>query len=313
MSPSDSGPDMTTYIRWFRDIGLADIGLVGGKTASLGELFCQLGAAGVRVPDGFAVTAAAYRALLDADGLRERIAAILDRVRVEDVRGLAAAGAQLRRLVEEAPLPAGLGEQILAACRTLRLPDGREPAVAVRSSATAEDLPEASFAGQHESFLGVRGEAAVLGAVRRCLAPIFTDRAIVYRIQNRFDHLAVLLSVAVQRMVDAGDASSGVMFTLDPDTGFPDVVLVNGAFGLGEAVVQGQLDPDEFLIFKPTLRSGHRALLKRKIVRKTWKLRMGARGEPERTEIPAATQLMPSPTSALSGLEWRHFNGLLAC
>ena len=289
---------MTTYIRWFRDIGLADVGLVGGKTASLGELFGQLGAAGVRVPDGFAVTAEAYRALLDADGLRERIAAILDRVQVEDVRGLAAAGAQLRRLVEDAPLPAGLEEQVLAAYRSLRLPDGREPAVAVRSSATAEDLPEASFAGQHESFLGVRGEAAVLGAVRRCLASIFTDRAIVYRIQNRFDHLAVLLSVAVQRMVDAGGASSGVMFTLDPDTGFPDVVLVNGAFGLGEAVVQGQLDPDEFLIFKPTLRSGHRALLKRKIVRKTWKLTMGARGEPERTEIPADAQLTPSLTDA---------------
>ena len=175
---------MTTYIRWFRDIGLADIGLVGGKTASLGELFGQLGAAGVRVPDGFAVTAEAYRALLDADGLRERIAAILDRVQVEDVSGLAAAGAQLRRLVEDAPLPAGLEEQVLAAYRSLRLPDGRESAVAVRSSATAEDLPEASFAGQHESFLGVRGEAAVLGAVRRCLASIFTDRAIVYRIQN---------------------------------------------------------------------------------------------------------------------------------
>src|SRR5512132_2631473 len=235
---------MTTYIRWFRDIGLADVGLVGGKTASLGELFGQLGAAGVRVPDGFAVTVEAYRALLDADGLRERLAAILDRVQVEDVSGLPAVGVQLRRLVEDEPLPAGLEEQVFAAYRSLRLPDGREPAVAVRSSATAEDLPEASFAGQHESFLGVRGEAAVLGAVRRCLASIFTDRAIVYRIQNRFDHLAVLLSVAVQRMVDAGGASSGVMFTLDPDTGFPDVVLVNGAFGLGEAVVQGQLDPD---------------------------------------------------------------------
>ena len=289
---------MTTYIRWLRDIRLADIGLVGGKTASLGELYSQLEAAGVRVPDGFAVTAEAYRALLDADGLRHRVAGILQKVRVDDVAGLAATGAELRRLVEGAPLPAGLQDQILTAYRTLGREDDPAVAVAVRSSATAEDLPEASFAGQHESFLAVRGEDALIVAVRRCLASIFTDRAIVYRIQNGFDHMAVALSVAVQKMVDAGRASSGVMFTLDPDTGFPDVVLVNGAFGLGEAVVQGQLDPDEFLIFKPTLRSGHRALLKKKIVRKTWKLMAGARGMLERAEIPLDAQLTPSLTDA---------------
>jgi pyruvate,water dikinase len=264
---------------------------VGGKTASLGELYRELGAAGVRVPNGFAVTADAYRALLDGDGLRARLAEILKGVTGEDVATLAVAGAELRRLVESAPLPAGLEDEILSAYRAL----GREygsgrPAVAVRSSATAEDLPQASFAGQHESFLGIAGEAALLAACRRCFASIFTDRAIVYRIQNGFEHLAVLLSIVVQKMVAADRASSGVMFTLDPDTGFRDVVLVNGAFGLGEAVVQGQLDPDEFWIFKPTLRTGHRALLKRKVASKTWKLALGADGRPERVAVPREAQ-----------------------
>src|SRR4029453_3163586 len=191
---------------------------------------------------------------------------------------LAAAGVALRRMVERAPLPSGLEEQVVGAYRTLALEYGQDPAVAVRSSATAEDLPQASFAGQHESFLGVRGEAALLSACRRCFASIFTDRAIVYRIQNRFDHLAVYLSIAVQKMVASDRAASGVMFPLDPDSGFPDVVLIDAAFGLGEAVVQGQLDPDEFWIFKPTLRTGHRAVLKRKIVPKTWKLVAGEAG-----------------------------------
>jgi pyruvate,water dikinase len=282
---------MNEAIKWFREIRLGDVAQVGGKTASLGELYGELGAAGVRVPDGFAVTADAYRALLDGNGLRDRLGAILKGVTGEDVTALATAGAELRRLVEAAPLPAGLEGAIVSAYRTLAREGGADhPAVAVRSSATAEDLPQASFAGQHESFLGVRGEAALLTACRRCFASIFTDRAIVYRIQNGFDHLSVFLSIAVQRMVACDRGSSGVMFTLDPDSGFPGVVLVNAAFGLGEAVVQGQLDPDEFWIFKPTLRTGHHALLKRKIVRKTWKLVMGAGGQPERVPVAAEAQ-----------------------
>jgi pyruvate,water dikinase len=282
---------MNEAIKWFREIRLGDVAQVGGKTASLGELYGELGAAGVRVPDGFAITADAYRALLDGNGLRGRLGAILKGITGEDVTALAAAGAELRRLVESAPLPAGLEGAIVSAYRTLaRAAGADQPAVAVRSSATAEDLPQASFAGQHESFLGVRGEAALLTACRRCFASIFTDRAIVYRIQNGFEHLSVFLSIAVQKMVACDRGSSGVMFTLDPDSGFPDVVLVNGAFGLGEAVVQGQLDPDEFWIFKPTLRTGHHALLKRKIARKTWKLVMGAGGQPERAPVPAEAQ-----------------------
>jgi pyruvate,water dikinase len=285
------------FIEWFRAIRLADVARVGGKTASLGELYGELGAAGVRVPDGFAITAAAYRALLDGNGLRDRLAAILKGVTGEDVTALAAAGAELRALVEAAPLPPGLEEEIAAAYRALGREYGAEqPAVAVRSSATAEDLPQASFAGQHDSFLGVHGESALVAACRRCFASIFTDRAIVYRIQNGFDHLSVFLSIAVQKMVAADRGSSGVMFTLDPDSGFPDVVLINAALGLGEAVVQGQLDPDEFWIFKPTLRAGHHALLKRKIARKTWKLVMGAGGRSERVPVPDETQRAPSLT-----------------
>lgn len=291
-----TGATMASYIRWFRDIRLADVALVGGKTASLGELYSELGAAGVRVPNGFAITAEAYRALLDADGLRARLAAILKGVTGDDLTALAAAGTALRRLVEAAPLPRGLEENVIAAYRTLAREYGSQPTVAVRSSATAEDLPQASFAGQHESYLDVRGDAALLTACRRCFASIFTDRAIVYRIQNGFDHLSVLLSVAVQKMVASDRGASGVMFTLDPDSGFRDVVLINSAFGLGEAIVQGQLDPDEFWIFKPTLRGGHQAILKRKIVQKTWKLITGPAGHTERAEVPPEAQGSPSLT-----------------
>jgi pyruvate,water dikinase len=292
-------PAVSDFIRWFREIRLADVPQVGGKTASLGELYGELAAAGVRVPNGFAVTAAAYRALLAQDGLRDRLAAILTGVTGEDVAALAVAGAQLRALVESTPLPPGLEDGIVSAYGALAREHGSgPPAVAVRSSATAEDLPHASFAGQHESYLGVQGEAALLAACRRCFASIFTDRAIVYRIQNGFDHLSVALSIAVQKMVASDRGSSGVLFTLDPDSGFPDVVLVNSAFGLGEAIVQGQLDPDEFWIFKPTLRAGYHALLKRKIARKTWKLVMGAGGQPERAPVPAEAQRTPSLSDA---------------
>ena len=287
---------MSDFIRWLREIRLVDVPQVGGKTASLGELYGELAAAGVRVPNGFAVTAAAYRALLARDGLRDRLAAILKGVTGEDVTALAVAGAQLRALVESAPLPPGLADEIVSAYRALAREGGSEPAVAVRSSATAEDLPQASFAGQHESYLGVRGEAALLVACRRCFASIFTDRAIVYRIQNGFDHLGVALSIAVQKMVASDRGSSGVMFTLDPDSGFRDIVLVNGAFGLGEAVVQGQLDPDEFWIFKPTLRAGHDALLKRKIARKSWKLALALDGRPARVPVPTEAQRVASLT-----------------
>jgi phosphoenolpyruvate synthase/pyruvate phosphate dikinase len=167
--------------------------------------------------------------------------------------------------VQEAPLPAGLEAELREAYRALAGERGGEPAVAVRSSATAEDLPEASFAGQHESFLDVRGGDTVVAACRRCWASLFTDRAIVYRMEHGFDHLSVSLSVAIQKMVAADRGVAGVIFTIDPDSGFRDVVVIDAAYGLGEAVVQGQLDPDEFWLFKPALRSGHRAMLRRRM------------------------------------------------
>lgn len=277
---------MTSYIRWFREIRLADVPLVGGKNASLGELYSELAGAGVRVPNGFAITAEAYTAILDGSGLRDAMARMLKGVTGEDLGALAEAGRALRRLIVEAPLPPGLEDDVIAAYRTLCREYGAGLAVAVRSSATAEDLPEASFAGQHETYLGVRGDQALLAACRRCFASLFTDRAIAYRIHQGFDHMAVRLSVGVQKMVRADRGAAGVMFTLDPESGFRDVVLINSAYGLGEAVVSGQLTPDEFWIFKPTLRAGYRAILKRAVGGKDWKVVDGGGGAPRRVEVP---------------------------
>jgi pyruvate,water dikinase len=289
---------MARYIAWFRDIRLEDLPLVGGKNASLGELYNDLAAAGVRVPNGFAVTGEAYTALLDETGLQPRLGALLRGVSGEDVRALAEAAAAARQLILEAPWPAGLEREIGDAYEALARETGSSPAVAVRSSATAEDLPEASFAGLQETYLGVRGRDALLTACRRCFASLFTDRAIAYRIQHGFDHLAVRLSIGIQRMVRADLGAAGVMFTLDPESGSPDVVVINSAYGLGEAVVQGQLDPDEFWVFKPTLRTGHRAILKRGLGRKDWKLGLGADGTPARAEVSAEARLRPSLADA---------------
>src|SRR3972149_3641123 len=273
-----------TYIRWFREIRLADVPLVGGKNASLGELYSELTEAGVRVPNGFAITAEAYTALLDGNGLHDAMARILKGVTGEDLQALAEAGRALRRLIVEAPPPPGLGAQVTAAYRTRGGESGAGLAVAVRSSATAEDLPEASFAGQHETYLGVRGDQALLAACRRCFASLFTHRALASRIHQGFDPIAVRLSVGVQKMVRADRGAAGVMFTLDPESGFRDVVLINSAYGLGEAVVSGQITPDEFWIFKPTLRAGYQAILRRTLGRKDWKLVAG--GGSRRVEAP---------------------------
>jgi len=252
------------FIRWFSDIGIADVPSVGGKNASLGEMVRELGR-GLRVPDGFAITAAAYRATLDRAGAWAPLHAALDGLDPADVADLARRAAAARAIVQGAPLPAGLEDGIRQAWRRLREKYGADLTVAVRSSATAEDLPTASFAGQHESYLNVDGEAALLDSVRRCFASLFTDRAIVYRIENGFDHFKVWLSVGVMKMVRADLACSGVIFTLDTETGFRDVVFVTGAYGLGENVVQGTVDPDEFYVFKPLLRGGRRTVLRRRL------------------------------------------------
>ncbi|MFJ8441271.1 phosphoenolpyruvate synthase [Kitasatospora griseola] len=239
----------------FTELGRADVPVVGGKNASLGELTDRLTAAGVRIPAGFATTADAFREFLDTGGLRQRVEEQLGRLEQDGT--LPEVGAAVRAALLAAPLPTPLENELADAYRKLAEKAGREdPDVAVRSSATAEDLPEASFAGQQETFLNVRGVPALLDACRRCFASLFTDRAIDYRQRLGFDQLAVALSVGVQLMVRSDLGSAGVAFTLDTETGYPDVVLVSAAWGLGETVVGGQVDPDEYLLFKPLLDDG---------------------------------------------------------
>ncbi|MES2229140.1 MAG: phosphoenolpyruvate synthase [Pseudomonadota bacterium] len=253
------------YIRWFSEIGAGDVSLVGGKNASLGEMYRELATQGVRVPNGFAVTADAYRHVLDQGDGWSRLRQTLAGLDVRDVDDLARRAKAAREIVYGAPLPADLVAEISAAYARLQAEYGEQATFAVRSSATAEDLPTASFAGQHETFLNIAGEAKVLDAVRRCLASLFKDRAISYRVDNGFDHFKVLQSVGVMKMVRSDRASSGVIFTLDTESGFRDAVFITGAYGLGENVVQGTVDPDEFYVFKPTLRQGHRSVLRRKL------------------------------------------------
>jgi len=257
-----------SYVRWFEAIGIADVALVGGKTASIGEMFCALSGAGIEVPNGFAVTAAAYRDALSQADAWPKLRALLEGLDLRDVGLLAERAAEARRIVHAATETGALRAQVAAAYSRLEAQYGAGIAVAVRSSATAEDLPEASFAGQHESFLHVQGVEDLFEACRRCFASIFTDRAIVYRVNNGFDHFAVSLSVAVMKMVRSDLGASGVIFTLDTESGFRDVVFVTGSYGLGENVVQGRVDPDEFYVHKPTFRGGFRSVLRRSRGRK---------------------------------------------
>jgi pyruvate,water dikinase len=261
------------FIIPFAAVGLADLAKVGGKNASLGELIGELRARGVRVPDGFAVTADAFRLHIDASGLAEQIYPALARLDVRDVTALAQEGQRIRKLIRSATLPEIIVGQIKVAYRALSAHyEEAETDVAVRSSATAEDLPTASFAGQQETYLNVRGEAALCNAIRDCMASLFTDRAIVYRAERGFDHRAVALSVGVQKMVRSDLASAGVIFTLDTETGFRDVVMITGAWGLGETVVQGRVNPDEFWVHKATLADGHRPIIRRERGDKSVKL-----------------------------------------
>jgi len=241
------------YVAWFDDLGSDDVPRVGGKNASLGEMIRSLKEEGIRVPDGFATTADAYWAFLEANDLEKRIREHLDALERGD-QPLHKAGRALRRLFLKGTFPGEIEEAIREAYRELSRRENRDEVdVAVRSSATAEDLPEASFAGQQETFLNIHGEEELLDASRRCYASLFTDRAISYRTEQGFDHMKVALSIGVQKMVRADRAGSGVMFSIDTETGFPDVVMINAAWGLGENVVQGTVNPDEYLVFKPLL------------------------------------------------------------
>ncbi len=260
------------FIRFFDQIGISDIPLVGGKNASLGEMYRELMPRGVRVPNGFAITAPAFRYLLDQAGLVPQLHDALDGLDANDVADLARRGRRARELVYGAPLPPDLAAEIVDAYRDLQAEYGPELSLAVRSSATAEDLPDVSFAGAHETFLNVEGESRLLDACRRCFASLFTDRAIHYRIDQGFDHWKVALSIGVMKMVRSDLAASGVIFTLDTESGFRDVVFLTGAYGLGENVVKGAVDPDELYVFKPTFASGHRAVLRRTLGAKEIKM-----------------------------------------
>jgi len=278
--------DSSDYLRWFESIRLDDVPLVGGKNASLGELYRELGSRHVQVLNGFALTVRAYYEALQRAGAWTSLHALLDDLDVSDVALLANRAAEARQLVYAATGNEALRQQIVAAYSQLEMQYGAGVAVAVRSSATAEDLPTASFAGQHESYLNISGAEDVVEACRLCFASIFTDRAIVYRVNNSFDHFKVGLSVGVMKMVRSDRASSGVIFTLDTESGFRDVVFITGSYGLGENVVQGKVDPDEFYVHKPTFRQGHRAVLRRSLGQKqlTMTLVAGHTGSTTRDE-----------------------------
>jgi len=258
------------YVVPFERLGRHDVDTVGGKNSSLGEMIGSLAQAGVRVPGGFATTAHAYREFLAQGGLDERIRKELANLDVDDVEKLAATGARIREWILSTPLQKDFHQ---AVCEQLRaMSDGGEIAVAVRSSATAEDLPEASFAGQQETFLNVRGEANVLTAMHEVFASLFNDRAIAYRVHQGFDHAAVALSAGVQHMVRSDLGASGVMFTLDTDSGFREVVFITSSYGLGETVVQGAVNPDEFYVYKRSVRQGKHAILRRNLGGKAIKM-----------------------------------------
>jgi pyruvate, water dikinase len=274
------------YVRFFSQIGIGDVPLVGGKNASLGEMYRELTAKGLLVPNGFAVTAEAYRHALDAAGAWPALKDSLQGLIPEDVDDLARRAARARDIVYRAGLPADVEADIRAALTRLGEEYGARLTVAVRSSATAEDLPSASFAGQHDTYLNIRGETATVDAVRHCFASLFTDRAIRYRIDNGFDHFKVFNSVAVMKMVRSDLAASGVIFTIDTETGFKDVVFITGAYGLGENVVQGAVDPDEFYVFKPTYAQGKRGVLKRALGPKKIKMIFSNSGRATTRNIP---------------------------
>lgn len=265
---------MVEYVVSLDKLGVHDVEHVGGKNASLGEMISNLAGAGVSVPGGFATTAQAYRDFLEQSGLNDRIHAALDALDVDDVNALAKTGAQIRQWVMEAEFPARLDSEIRQAFAALA--NGNDNlAVAVRSSATAEDLPDASFAGQQETFLNIRGVDNVIRAAKEVFASLFNDRAIAYRVHQGFDHKLVALSAGVQRMVRSETGTAGVMFTLDTESGFRDVVFITGAYGLSETVVQGAVNPDEFYVHKPTLEAGRPAILRRNLGSKAIKMIYG--------------------------------------
>jgi len=259
-------------VLWFDELQLADIPQVGGKNASLGEMRRELIPKGVSIPDGYAVTAFAYRYLLESAGIRDQIKAVLSDLDTHDLQNLKDRGRKVRDLIYNAPFPDDLRTAIIEAYKKLCDEYGENTDVAVRSSATAEDLPDASFAGQQETYLNITGENALLEACKHCFASLFTDRAISYRFDKGFDHMSIALSIGVQKMVRSDLAASGVIFSIDTESGFKEAILITAAYGLGETVVQGTVNPDEFFVFKPTLKQGHRPIVQKKLGTKELKM-----------------------------------------
>jgi len=266
------------FIKWFEELKISDVPLVGGKNASLGEMIQNLGKKGVIVPSGFAITAYAYQYTIEKAGIDKKIKEILSDLDTHNVRNLAERGEKIRNLIKKTPIPSELEEDIRKYYKEMEKRYGKNVDVAVRSSATAEDLPDASFAGQQETYLNVRGEKELLEKTRECFASLFTNRAISYRVDKGFDHFSVYLSVGVQKMVRSDLASSGVMFSIDTESGFKDAVYITGAYGLGENVVQGKVNPDQFYVFKPTLKKGFKPIVEKKVGSKDKKLVYGKKG-----------------------------------
>jgi pyruvate,water dikinase len=290
------------YILWLDEIGLDDLPLVGGKNASLGEMRRELTKYGVDVPNGFAVTVNAYHAFLD-EGIvqdwhevmgrpdaKKNIREILSDLNVEDMESLSEKGSRIRRLIYSLEFPREIVEEIVRAYRKLCKEYGEDTDVAVRSSATAEDLPNASFAGQQETYLNIRGEYALVQACKRCFASLFTNRAISYRVHKGFDHFQVALSIGVQKMVRSDKACSGVMFTIDTESGFPNVVYITGSYGLGENIVQGVINPDEFYVFKPCLRKNYKPIIQKTLGTKEIKMVYTVEGESSTKNVPVSAQ-----------------------
>ncbi len=280
------------FIKFFSELGIKDVPQVGGKNASLGEMYVNLTKKGLRIPDGFATTAEAYNYFLESTGLKKKIKEILKGLDTKNVNDLMKRGAAIRKLIISSKMPADFSREVVLAYKKLSAKyKMKNVDVAVRSSATAEDLPDASFAGQQETFLNVSGEKAILLAVKKCIASLFTNRAISYRVDKKFDHFSIALSVGVQKMVRADLGSSGVMFTIDTESGFSNAVLINSIFGLGENIVQGKVTPDEFYVFKPT-----GAIISKILGRKDIKMVYNQKGKKpvKDVKIPVSEQYKPS-------------------
>ncbi len=295
------------FVKSFEEVGVEDVALVGGKNASLGEMIRNLSKEGVTVPSGFAITAEAYKHVIEKAGIGPKIRDTLAGLDTHDMENLSKRGGEIRNLIKNVPCPEELEEEIRIAYREMERRYGRDIDVAVRSSATAEDLPTASFAGQQETYLNVRGEEELIGKVMKCFASLFTNRAISYRVDKGFDHLSVYLSVGVQKMVRSDLACSGVIFSIDTESGFKDVVYITGAYGLGENIVQGIVNPDQFYVFKPTLKQGFRPIVEKKAGTKEKKLvykEDGAGTEQKEVEAEERRKFVSSDDEILLLAKW---------